>query len=143
MIYDLNDELCRRQIQARLDTLLERRRVVELTERTGRTSRQNRYLHVCLGVVAMETGNTLDFVKKYYLKELVNPSLFIVERDDKIAGKVRVLRSTRDLTKEEMSLALDRFRDWAAGLGYYIPSPDDESLMQSVEYQMGRMREYL
>ena len=27
--------------------------------------------------------------------------------------------------------------------GMYLPSPDDESLIASVEYQMGRMREYL
>lgn len=143
MIYNLADDLCRKQIEARLHALLDKRCVVELTEKTVRTGNQNRYLHAILGVVAMDTGNTLDFTKEQYFKRLVNPSLFAVERDDRIAGKVTVLRSTRDLTKEEMSTAIDRFRNWASEQGMYLPSPDDETLIASVEYQMGRMREYL
>jgi hypothetical protein len=91
----------------------------------------------------METGNTLEFTKEWYFKRLVNPSLFVIEKTDRIAGTVSVLRSTRDLTKGEMSTAIDRFRNWAAEQGMYLPSPDDESLIASVEYQMGRMREYL
>ncbi len=143
MTYDLDDELCRKRIEARLQALLKKRCVVDLTERTIRTGRQNRYLHVLLGAVAMETGNTIEFTKEWYLKRLVNPSIFIVEKDDRIAGKVTVLRSTSDLTKEEMSTAIDRFRFWAAQEGMYLPSPDEESLIASVEYQMAIMREYL
>ena len=143
MIYNLADELCRKQVTARLHALLGKRCVVELTEKTLRTGSQNRYLHVLIGAVAMETGNTLEFTKEWYFKRLVNPFLFVIEKTDRIAGTVSVLRSTRDLTKEEMSTAIDRFRNWAAEQGMYLPSPDDESLIASVEYQMGRMREYL
>lgn len=143
MTYNLADELCRKQVTARLHALLDKRCVVELTEKTGRTGSQNRYLHVLIGAVAMETGNTLEFTKEWYFKRLVNPSLFVIEKTDRIAGTVSVLRSTRDLTKGEMSTAIDRFRNWAAEQGMYLPSPDDESLIASVEYQMGRMREYL
>ena len=143
MIYNLADELCRKQVTARLYALLDKRCVVELTEKTGRTGSQNRYLHAILGVVAMDTGNTLEFTKEWYFKRLVNPSLFVIEKTDRIVGTVSVLRSTRDLTKEEMSTAIERFRNWASEQGMYLPSPDDESLIASVEYQMGRMREYL
>lgn len=143
MIYNLADELCRKQVTARLHALLDKRCVVELTEKTLRTGSQNRYLHALIGAVAMDTGNTLEFTKEWYFKRLVNPSLFVIEKADRIAGTVSVLRSTRDLTKEEMSTAIDRFRNWASEQGMYLPSPDDESLIASVEYQMGRMREYL
>ena len=143
MTYNLSDELCRKLFETRCAALLKKGCVAELTERTLRTGNQNRFLHVIIGVVAMETGNTLAYTKEAYFKRLVNPGLFVVEKDDPLAGKVSVLRSTRDLTKEEMSVAIDRFRNWAAGQGFYLPSPDDYSLIASVEYQMGRMQQYL
>lgn len=143
MIYNLADGLCVKQATSRFNSLLKRQCVIELSEKTLRSGNQNRYLHVILGVLAMETGNTLDYVKEHYFKRLVNPELFIIEKDDRFVGKVSALRSSKDLTKEEMSLAIDRYRKWAADEGIYLPSPDDESLLASVEYQMGRMREYL
>lgn len=143
MIYNLDDDFCRKQIEARLQVLLKKRCLAELSEKTPRTNKQNRYLHVCLGVIAMETGNTLEYVKREYFKLLVNRSIFQIEKSDPYVGIVTDTRSSKDLTKEEMATAIDRFRKWAADEGFYLPSPDDESLIASVEYQMGRMRQYL
>lgn len=143
MTYNLDDDLCRKRIEARLKALLKKRCVVDLTEKTVRTGKQNRYLHAILGVVAIDTGNTLEYVKQVYFKRLVNPDIFIVEKDDPIAGRTTMIRSTADMTREEMSTAIDRFRFWAANEGFYLPSPDDESLIASVEYQMTIMKEYL
>jgi hypothetical protein len=42
-----------------------------------------------------------------------------------------------------MTQAIDKFRNWAATEGWYLPSPDDKTLLQSVEYQMGKQRQYL
>jgi hypothetical protein len=52
-------------------------------------------------------------------------------------------RSSKDISKEEMSLAIDRFRIWASQEGYYLPSPDDKRLLESIEYKMGQQRQYL
>lgn len=64
MTYNLDDDLCRKRIEARLKALLKKRCVVDLTEKTVRTGKQNRYLHAILGVVAIDTGNTLEYVKQ-------------------------------------------------------------------------------
>ena len=72
MQYDLSSDLQRKSFQARIDVLLEKAAVVELTEKSLRTKGQNNYLHLLIGVVAMETGNTLADVKEYYFKEICN-----------------------------------------------------------------------
>ena len=143
MIYDLRNTLDQERFRTKALALLNKGVAVELTEKTGRTSNQNRYLHVILGLVAMDTGNTLDYTKQEYFKRLVNPGIFVVEKEDKFAGKVSVLRSSRDLTVEEMRVAIDRFQRWAAENGIYIPEPGDEERLRDIEIEMGRLRQWL
>lgn len=143
MQYDLSSDFQRKAFLSRAELLLEKGAVVEMTERTFRTLNQNNYLHLLIGVVAMETGNTLSFTKDAYFKRLVNPDIFCVEREDKILGRVQVLRSSADLTKEEMSTAIDRFKRWGAENGMYLPNPGDESLLREIAIEMGRNKAYL
>ena len=56
---------------------------------------------------------------------------------------MQVLRSSADLTKEEMSLAIDRFKKWAAEQGMYLPDPEDEALLSMIQVEMGKVRKYL
>lgn len=143
MTYDLSKELDKSRFQARCDSLVRKGAVAELTERTFRSSSQNRYLHLIIGVVAMETGNTLAYTKEEYFKRLVNPAIFVTEKEDRFIGKVTVLRSSATLTKEEMSLAIDRFRQWAAENGIFIPEPGDEQRLREMEIEMSRMQRWL
>lgn len=141
MIYDL----CRDhdRFMLRCKTLMEKGAMVELTEKTVRSLSQNAYFHVCIGIVAMELGLTLQYVKDNYMKRLVNPALFVDETNDRYMGKVQTLRSSATLTKEEMTLAIDRFRTWAAQEGIFIPEPDDVEQLADAQYQMARMKQYL
>ena len=91
----------------------------------------------------METGNTLDYCKEWYFKKLCNRDLFITDKVDKYAGQIEVVRSTADLTKEEMSMAIDRFKRWGAENGIYLPNPGDESLLKEISIEMGRYKFYL
>jgi hypothetical protein len=143
MTYDLSNDLHRKQFLARSENLLDKGAVVELREMTGRSVGQNRYLHLILGVVAMDTGNTLAFTKEVYYKKLVNPDIFCVMKEDRIMGKVPVLRSSRDLTVEEMTESITRFKNWAAENGIYIPEPEDAERLKDIEMEMGRMKSYL
>ncbi len=143
MLYDLTSEVQRKSFLARVDYLLEKCSVAELTEKTFRTRNQNSYLHLLIGVVAMETGNTLEYCKEWYFKRLCNKDLFVTTRIDKFAGQVEVIRSSADLTKAEMSMAIDRFKRWGAENGIYLPNPGDESLLRDIEIEMGRNRAYL
>lgn len=143
MQYDLTSDFQRKAFLSRVDLLLEKGSVVEVTEKTFRTKNQNNYLHLLIGVVAMYTGNTLSFTKDVYFKKLVNPDIFCVMKEDKIMGKVPVLRSSADVTTEEMSIAIDRFKRWGSENGIYMPNPGDESLLREIAIEMGRMKSYI
>lgn len=143
MTYDLSNGLHYHQFCDRADKLKERGAVVELRELSGRTKAQNAYLHLILGVVAMETGNTLAYTKDIYFKRLVNPDIFVREVDDLYVGKVQTVRSSADLTVETMSNAIDKFKRWAAEQGIYIPEPEDAERLRDIELEMGRMKSYL
>ena len=142
MVYDLSSEFQRKAFLARVDNLMEKGAVVEMTERAFRSPNQNRYLHLLIGVVAIDTGNTLEDAKTYYFKKVVNPDLFQVYVKDNMGNTIDRLRSTAELTKEEMSTAIDRFKRWGAENGIYMPNPDDESLLKAIEIEMGRMKSY-
>lgn len=143
MTYNLADEFDLRRGDARWEALKRKGATVDLTEKAFRTPRQNSYIHLIIGVVAMETGNTLEYTKQQYFKKLVNPDIFERTKDDRFTGKTTYYRSSAELSKEEMTQAIDRFRNWAASEGWYLPSPDDKTLLQSVEYQMGKQRQWL
>lgn len=143
MVYDLSSEFQRKAFLARVDNLMEKGAVVEMTEKAFRSPNQNRYLHLLIGVVAIETGNTLEDAKTYYFKKVVNPDLFQVYVKDNMGNTIDRLRSTSELTKEEMSTAIDRFKRWGAENGIYMPNPDDASLLKTIEIEMGRMKSYL
>jgi hypothetical protein len=143
MIYDLSQQLDKERAVARFGRLLERGCCIDLTEKTGRSLNQNSYLHLVLGVLAMETGNTLADAKHHYFKCLVNPDIFVRTKVDSLGNKVETVRSTSELSHEEMSLALDRLHRWASGQGIYLPRPEDTDLLRQVEIEMGRMKQYL
>ena len=143
MLYDLSSELQRKSFLARVEHLLERSCVVELSEKTFRSKGQNNFLHLLIGVVAMATGNTLEDTKRWYFKEICNADLFHRQHFDKLGNSVDCIKSSADLTKEEMSMAIDRFKRWGAENGIYLPNPGDESLLREIEIQMGRNRAYL
>ena len=105
---------------------------------------QNKYLHVILAYFGTQTGNTLEWVKQQYYKKLVNPDLFIREKEDKYLGKIKVLRSSADLDTSEFSLSIERFRNWAAQeASIYIPSSDEAILIQQMEIEIERNKEFL
>lgn len=144
MIYDLSKPLDRQKFKVRVNHLFAQGKQVELTEKTFRSLRQNSYLHCLLGILAIDQGLTIDYVKEFYYKRLVNPDIFVITKEDKMIGKIEVLRSSKDLTKEEMSRSIDKLRNWASSeLGCYLPSADEESLLQQAEMEIQRYRSYL
>lgn len=145
MIYDTSNPLDKANFMLRAKKLAEGGKVIELTEKKPRRSLpQNKYLHVILAYFGTQTGNTLEWVKQQYYKKLVNPDLFIREKEDKYLGKIKVLRSSADLDTSEFSLSIERFRNWAAQeVGIYIPSADEAILIQQMEIEIERSKEFL
>lgn len=145
MIYNLSSPLDKANFLLRAKKLAESGKVIELTEKKPRRSLpQNKYLHVILAYFGTQTGNTLEWVKQQYYKKLVNPDLFIREKEDKYLGRIKVLRSSAELDTAEMSLSIERFRNWAAQeAGVYIPAADEAILIQHMEIEIERSKEFL
>lgn len=145
MVYDTSNPLDKANFMLRAKKLAESGKVIELTEKKPRRSLpQNKYLHVLLAYFGTQIGNTLEWVKQQYYKKLVNPDLFIREKEDKYLGKIKVLRSSADLDTSEFSLSIERFRNWASQeAGIYLPSADEYIIIQQMEIEIERNKEFL
>lgn len=139
MIYDASNALHCEQARMRLERLIKGGGFFELKAKdTSRTRSQNSYLHVAIAYLALQLGERADYVKRAYFKTAANADIFIRDKDDEVLGRtVKVLRSTADLSKEEMSEAIDRFLRWAADVaGVYIPSPEDHVRVMAMEAEV-------
>lgn len=144
MLYDLSNPLQNESFKVKAEALSKKGCIVELTEKKPRrTNQQNAYLHTALSYFASEIGETMEYVKRHYFKVLCNKDLFVIETEDKFLGKIKVLRSSADLDTAEMTTAIERWRNWAASEGYYIPSPDEHRLVQMMEIEVLRNRMYV
>lgn len=145
MRYDGSNELHARQARAKLEKLIKDKKIFDLTEKKPQRSIQaNKYLHVCLSYFGCQIGETMEYVKRNYYKILCNPDTFIREREDKYLGRVKYLRSSSELDSSEFSLTVDRFRNWcSSNASVYIPSPDEERLIQLMELEVERNKEFI
>lgn len=146
MKYDMSNALHREQLQKRLDKFLkDKQGIVEFTEvKPKRTIKQNNYLHLILGFFACEYGESIDYVKEYYFKYAANKELFLRIKEDKLLGNRGYLRSSSELTTEEMTLAIERFRDWSSiNAGIYLPSSDEHRLLELADIEVSRNKQYL
>lgn len=150
MTFDLSDRFQLEKFQCRMQFLRERGALVELTEKKRgtderRTLQQNRYLHVILGYFGKETGYTRDYVKTVFFKQAWNADIFETKVQDAVLGhEVTFLRSTRDLTKAELQLAIERFRNMSSmEVGIYIPSAEERSLVSAMEDEVRQYEQYL
>lgn len=146
MLYDLNNPLQAQNFKKRVNLLYQRKGIVDLTERRPQRSRsQNSYLHAALGYFGLQFGYKTQQVKDWYFKEICNPDIFIREELDQFSGKTRrYLRSSADLDSAEMTLAIERFRNWASdSAGVYIPSPEEHLLVEQMEAETQRAAAFL
>lgn len=145
MLYDLSNILDRERYKRRTAELYEKRVIVEVKEKTSRSTAQNRYLHLLLGYLAIETGNTLEYVKEQFYKRAANPGIFVMTKEDKLLGGMAAwTRSSAELSKEEMTLSITRLRDWSSQVaGIYLPSADEQGFLQMIELEMSRQQRYI
>lgn len=145
MILDLQNEHDRSKFRTYSEYLLKRQCVCEMKERKHqRSMSQNSYLHVVLAYFATEFGYDLETVKYDIFKRLVNKDIFARERNNKRGERITYLRSTRDLDTGEMSVAIDRFRNYAAAEGgLYIPEANEHDALLEAEKQIALYEKYL
>ena len=145
MLYDLSNSLQRENFKVRVNKLYKDNKTVELTEKKPiRTLPQNRYLHLILGFFSSQYGCDLEYAKKNYFKILCNKEIFIREIDDKYLGKIKTLRSSSELDTSEMTIAIERFRNWSASeAGIYLPDANEEDMLTFAQQEIERCKQYL
>jgi len=142
MIYNLNDSHDMERFSCRANKLIEQQRTVELKEVTTRSLRQNNYLHLILTAFAIETGYSVECVKQNFFKMKCNEFIFL-QTVDGMFGKEMILISTADITKEEMSTAIGRFRNWSANQGFYLPEPNETETLKKIAVEQSKIKQYL
>ena len=146
MTYNLHNALDAQSARTRLDALIKKGCFIELTEKKPKRSlRQNNYLHLILSYFACRKGETLEYVKRYYYKFYCNKDIFLIKKTDNITGEETTrLRSSADLTTEEMTISIERFRNWAAAeAGEYIPEPNEQEMVMQMHIEVERNKQYL
>ena len=144
MIYDAKKEIDIQRANSRLKYLIEKKKLFEIIEKKERRSiSQNNYLHLIFSWFAIQTGYTEEEVKQEIFKKHINPSLFYEGEHGQIV-KIERWRSTAELDTGEMTLAIDRFRDYSAKeLGIYLPEPKDLAHLQEIEIEIKKQPQYL
>ena len=107
-----------------------------------RSGRQNRYLYFCLAWFAHSYGCTEIESKEIYLKQFAAPQIFEVRHVDDKGRSATYYRSTADLSKDEMSMAIRNFRAYASINGIEIPDANDDISIRYCEQQMQRTKNF-
>lgn len=101
------------------------------SRRKPRNLDQNAYLHVCLGLIADETGNDLDTVKNT-VKAMYAKQPLLDKNGDQIYDKVTseaayYIQDTRDMSTTECFEFTERVRMFAQDFcGMVLPLPDEQ-----------------
>lgn len=123
MKYNLEERNQRKKFVKVANNLLKNKRhCVELIDRSNSTPKQNDYIHVLFRIMAHETGVTEEYAKSVYFKDFANHDIFYTVSKDMLTGNmVKRIRSSAELSIEEMRHAIRNYIKWAADNGYYLP----------------------
>lgn len=142
--YDAKKPFDVEKARTKLEHLIESGKVFDLIEKKPKRSiPQNSYMHLIFSWFALETGYTEAEVKQDIFKKEVNPDIFY-EGETGTLVKLERWRSTASLTTSEMTLAIDRFRNYSSQqAGIYLPEPTDLASLQEIENQIENHKQYL
>lgn len=145
MIFDPNNPFDVVKAREYLNSLFGRGALVEIKRKAPRRSNaQNNYLHLILGYFASEYGCSMEEAKIDFFKRECNRELFERDGVNKQGKGVTYLRSSKDLSSAEMSLATERFRNWSSAVAnIYLPAPNEEQFLAHCMKMIEENREYI
>lgn len=109
------------------EELLAKDSIVEIKKVSrNRSLKQNSYLHLLLGAFGNHFGYTIEEAKLIY-KE-VNKNIYYYKKKDRL-----FIRSSADLSVDEMKDSIDKFREESAKQGCDLPLATDQDWLRSIE----------
>jgi len=144
MFYNPANPLDVKRATASLQHYINKGKLFELKEKRPRRSiPQNSYMHLLFSWFAIETGYTAEEVKQEIFKKIVNPNTFYDGEHGELV-KIERWRSTASLDTAELTLAIERFRNYSATeAGIYLPEPKDLVAIREIEIQIENRKLYL
>lgn len=138
MIFDTAIEIDRQKLRQKIDWVVNGKRKIEVLDiRAKRSSNQNDYLHVILGMYAINFGLSLEEAKMDYKR--INSDIYKYEK----GGKV-YFRSSSSLNTKEMSESIERFRNYSAKEGgFYLPSAMEGDYLEHGRVEIKKHKQYL
>ena len=152
MLYDTSKSIDKQRAIQRFEHLINSSKVLELKEKKinvlsddERTPDQNRYFHLLVKWYALEYGDRERMVKQDLIKTIICPDIFKTTYENHKTGEVKDdLRSTADLTVEEMSNVITRFRNYASEVaGIYLPEAKDVAYLREIAIEIEKNKQYL
>ena len=145
MIFNLNNPYEADKFKEYVNRMYQQKSVVEVKKKLpNRTLAQNSYLHLLLGYFGSEYGCSLDEAKIDFYKRTCNRDLFERKTVNKKGQEVIYLRSSAELTTGEMTLSIDRFRNWSASVaGIYLPAANEHQMLIYAQQEIKRNQEFI
>lgn len=145
MIFNLNNPFEHDRFKEYVNQLYKQRAIVEVKKKhPNRTLAQNSYLHLLLGYFGSEYGCSLDEAKVDFYKRTCNRDLFERKTVNRYGKEVTYLRSSAELSTGEMTLSIDRFRNWsAAQAGIYLPAANEHQMLVYAQQEIERNKEFI
>lgn len=110
-----------------LTKLVGKHAVVEIKKKSpARSLNQNNYIHLCLTYFADNFGYTLEEAKTLY--KYVNEETYKYKKKG-----MPFYRSSADLSKDEMTYTIDKFRRFAAEHGCELPLAINQEWLRRIE----------
>jgi hypothetical protein len=146
MLYNLKNAFELEKFRDKVVELQNKGAMVEMKEKRSRSLSQNAYLHTMLSYFALQFGYSLEETKVHFYKLVVNKDIFVRTGTDKFTGELYTyLRSSSELSKDEMSESIERFRSWMkeeAGLNF--PSSEEYIALLHIQHDIeNQSKEYL
>ncbi len=126
---------------AYLSKLIENKGIAEIKKVSPKRSlNQNSYLHLLLSAFGVHFGYTLEESKLVY-KQL-NKEIYFYTKE--VRGKSwDFMRSSADLSKEEMTKSIETLRKWSAVADYPLPTALDQEWIRQLENESEQHERYL
>ena len=137
MILDTSNSLDRNKAETYFNTLLSNNKKIELKEiKNKRTITQNKYLHVCITLFAIEFGYTLDEAKTHLKR---NCEFMRYTKKKEV-----YLKRTRDMDTKELTTFIDWLRNHASINGCYIPTSEEYKEQKfNIDREIDKFKNYL
>lgn len=146
MLYNLKDVNDRDTFRGAVNEFYSKQCIVELKKYyPKRSNSQNSYLHLILNYWGSYYGCNAEYVKQEIFKKICNREIFTAEGIDKFGRSYEYMRSSADLSTAEMTVAIERFRNWSVQQDppLYIPSPEERDLHIGMINEIEKVKQYL